>query len=179
MLLNDIFTIPRRVLCGVPQGYVLGQFLFTLYTADLRRIIESFGLLQYCYADDAQVYGSCSPNDSAALRTKLIGCVDTIGRWVASNRLKLNPSKSEFMWCATARRLHNIDNSEFILPDGAVKAATSVRDLGSYLDQAMILQDHVRRMVNSCFYQLRRIKSIRRSLPTSTAAQLVNSFIIS
>ena len=34
-------------------------------------------------------------------------------------------------------------------------------------------------MVNSCFYHLRRIKSIRRSLSTFTAVKLVNSFIIS
>ena len=34
-------------------------------------------------------------------------------------------------------------------------------------------------MVSSVFYQLRRIKFIRCSLPTSTAVQLVNSFIIS
>ena len=43
----------------------------------------------------------------------------------------------------------------------------------------MTLQDHASRMVSSCFCQLRRIKSIRRSLPTFTAVQLMNSFIIS
>ena len=43
----------------------------------------------------------------------------------------------------------------------------------------MTLQDHVSRTAGSYFYQLRRIKSIRRSLPTSTAVQLVNNFIIS
>ena len=78
-----------------------------------------------------------------------------------------------------AQRLHNIDDSEFISPDGVVKASTSVRDLGAYLDQAMTLQDNVSQMVSSCFYQRRRIKSIRRSLSTSTAVQLFNSFIIS
>ena len=41
----------------------------------------------------------------------------------------------------------------------------------------MSLTDHVNRLVRSCFY--RRIKSIRRSLPTFTAIQLVNSFVIS
>ena len=43
----------------------------------------------------------------------------------------------------------------------------------------MTLQDHMSRMASSCFYQLRRIKSSRRSLPPSPAVQLVNSFIIS
>ena len=35
-----------------------------------------------------------------------------------SNRLKLNPTKSEFLWCAMARRLHHIDNSVFHLDEG-------------------------------------------------------------
>ena len=42
--------------------------------------------------------------------------------------------------------------------------------------ESMKMTDHVNRLVRSCFYQLRRIKSIRRSLPTCTAIQLVNSF---
>ena len=93
VLLDYIFTTPSCVLYGVPQGSVLGPILFTLYTADLKNIIELF-------------------------------------------------------------RLHSIDDSEFILPHGAVKVSTLVRDLGAYLDQAMTLQDHVSRMVSSCFYQL-------------------------
>ena len=43
----------------------------------------------------------------------------------------------------------------------------------------MTLHGHVARLVSACFYQLRRILSIRRSIPTSTAIQLANSFIIS
>ena len=50
---------------------------------------------------------------------------------------------------------------------------------GRLFYESMSMTDHVNRLVRSCFYQLRRIKSIRRSLPTSTAVQLVNSFVIS
>src|ERR1700733_9188686 len=39
--------------------------------------------------------------------------------------------------------------------------------------------DHVSQLVRGCFYQLRRIKSIRRLIPTSTAVTLVNSFLVS
>ena len=45
--------------------------------------------------------------------------------------------------------------------------------------QALLLTDHVNRLVRSCYYQLRRIKSVRQALPTAAAIQLVNSFIIS
>src|SRR5678816_1964647 len=38
---------------------------------------------------------------------------------------------------------------------------------------------HVSQLVRGCFYQLRRIKTIRRFIPTSTAVIFVNSFIVS
>ena len=104
-----------------------------------------------------------------------IRCIDAVARWMASNRLKLNSTKTEFMWCCTY--LEN--DSAFTLSDGTVNASVVVRNLGAYLDQSLLLKDHVSRLVRFCFYQLRRIKSVRRLLPTSVAIQLVNSFVIS
>ena len=51
--------------------------ILTHYT---ERIINSFGLLHHCYADDAQVYWSCSLNDRATLQTGLFDNVNVIGR---------------------------------------------------------------------------------------------------
>src|SRR6218665_2581413 len=43
----------------------------------------------------------------------------------------------------------------------------------------MTMTVHVSQLVRGCFYQLRRIKTIRKFIPTSAAAILVNSFVVS
>ena len=136
-------SVKLAVTCGVPQGSVLDPFLFTLYTADIRRLISSFGLKHNRYADDTQIHESCPLTDCGNLKSKMLDCIQSVEQWMSSNRFRLNPAKLEFMWCCTSRRLYLADTSRFNLPDGDVDPSETVRDLGAFFYQAMTMKEHV------------------------------------
>jgi len=73
-----------------------------LYIVDLIQLVESHGLSPHLYADDVQVYDTCSPAAVDAFSTKTSDCADVIADWVRSNTLMLNPDKSEAIWCTTS-----------------------------------------------------------------------------
>jgi len=56
-----------------------------------------------------------------------------------------------------------------------------VRDFGLILDTALSFgpHPHVNQLVSRCFYQLRRIKSSVRALPTEATKTVVNSLVVS
>ena len=76
------------------QGFVFGQLLFLLYTAELFDIIAQAGLTGYCYADDTQVYISAPATSMSTTVRQLVACVEAIEAWMSSNRLKMNADKT-------------------------------------------------------------------------------------
>ena len=164
---------------GVPQGSVLGPLLFVHYTADLGGLAEQHGVSSHFYADDSQLYISVRPPDAADAVERLTACLDTIACWMASNRLKLNPVKTDFMWCATHRRQHHLIRHPLIFAGAAVHPSTEVRDLGVVLDSELSYGPHINQLVSRCFFQLRRIKTCVKALPADAAKAVVNSFVIS
>ena len=54
-----------------------------------------------------------------------------------------------------------------------------VQLLGVTLDSDLSMKSHVSRTISTCFYQLRRLKSIRRSLPTEATKSLVSALVFS
>jgi len=69
-------------------------------------LIEGHGLRPHLYADDTQIQGACHPGSVAQLQSTLSTCLDDVPDWMRTNRLQLNTSKTEILWCTTSRRQH-------------------------------------------------------------------------
>src|SRR6218665_3578744 len=55
--------------------------------------------------------------------------------------------------------------------------STTVRDIGLTLDQELSLSEHVNLIKRSCYYQLRQLRVVMRSLSHDAAVVLVHAFV--
>ena len=162
---------------GVPQGSVLGPLLFVLFTADITSMVEGYGLKAHSYADDLQIYSHVDPSDAQSLVLQISSCVESIQQWMAQNRLKLNPTKTELIWLGSHRRIQQCSTDPLLIAGALIKPSSHVRDLGVIFDSDLSMSTHVNKLIGVCFFHLRQLRLIRRSLDVEATHALVRALI--
>ena len=113
------------------------------------------------------------------LEARFTSCFDSVQLWMNSNRLRLNGSKTEFIWLGSSRRLPRRSFDPLLIGDSIVHPAASVRDLGVILDPALSFANHVAKLTGISFYHIRQLRSIRHSLTVDSCHSLVRALIVS
>ena len=163
--------------CGVPQGSVLGPLLYILYTTDLTRIVDKHGLKAHSYADDLQIYSHVDTAQTSSLVLRLSSCVEDVKNWMAQNRLRLNPAKTELIWLGSPRRLQLCPMTPLLIAGALIQPSSHVRNLGVILDSDFSMTTHINKLAAVCFFHIRQLRLIRRSLDIDAAHALVRALI--
>ena len=97
------------IICGVPQGSILGPLLFLIYVNDLWK--ASSKLTAVMFADDTNLFISdmCVKN----LFSKMNNELEKVSVWFKANKLSLNVSKTKYSLFHPANKKRFLPN---ILP---------------------------------------------------------------
>ena len=165
---------------GVPQGSVLGPILFTMYIKPLSAIIDSHSIIYHSFADDLQLQMSAPPDRISELLHSMQSCMSDVKAWATANMLKLNDNMTELMLVTSKRTkdLHSLPTS-ITIGNAQIPLKKSVKNLGFTLDCHLTMNAHVSNIARTCYFELRRLASIRRFLTSTATATLASAFVLS
>jgi len=118
--------------CGLPQGSSLGPLKFVVYAADLHMLTSLHNVRLHSFADDTQLYKHTRIGDVQQAKQDVSATIAEINGWSHSCSMILNAVKSEVIWLGTRQQLAKLSQADktLHLPDGALSAQSTVRNLG-------------------------------------------------
>jgi hypothetical protein len=177
VLISGEQSDPAPLTFGVPQGSVLGPLLFLLYTQPLPETIEPHSVSHTEFADDTQLYNSSHPDHIQSLLSSIESCIVDVKTWMSLNKLQLNDSKTEALLIDCTGR---IDQSIHLsIGQSQISFSESVRNLGVMFDNKLSMKDHVNKVCQLAYVELRKISTIRHYLTTEATKTLVTSLVLS
>jgi hypothetical protein len=129
------------------------------------------------YADDTQIYISFPPSDSSTSLAKLSSTLDSVHAWFTSNRLSLNPSKTEYLIIGTPHQRAKMVSSVIPFSDNQLHPTPSARNLGFIFDSDLSHTKHISSVCQSSFFHIRQLRQIRPCLDQNSATILANSLV--
>ena len=152
---------------GVPQGSILGPFIFNIYMNDIFYFIREGDLTNYAdvntpyaIANDAQALISIIENDSSILI-----------KWFNDNYLKLNEDK-----CKLLITKHN-DNVSAKIGSEILTASGSVKLLGVTIDNKLNFNEHITKLCVKVSQKLHALARISNLMSTEKLRRIMKAFI--
>ena len=154
--------------------------LFTMYIKPLSAIIDSHSITHHSFADDLQLQMSAPPDRIYELLHSMQSCISDVKAWATAKMLKLNDNKTELMLVTSKRSKHlHSQPTSITIGNAQIPFKQSVKNLGFTLDSHLTMNAHVSDIARTCYFELRRLASIRRFLTCTATATLVSAFVLS
>jgi hypothetical protein len=131
------------------------------------------------YADDTQLYISFESPKADDSFTILLSILETVHAWLISNRLSVNPSKTEYLIIGTHQQRAKLVTSSISFQGTILTPTDSTRNLGVIFDKDLSLKHQISAICKTSYYHIRQIRQVRSSLDKNSAIILANSLVSS
>lgn len=172
---NHQISEPLEITSGVPQGSILGPILFSIFSADISKIIKYSKF--HMYADDLNIYMSFNCQDFETAKNYINLDLLNINSWANSNSLMINANKTQAIMFSK----NNIDvvNHNLYIDDTVIVWKNEVKCLGLHLDKNLNFNSHLNKVCQKSYYALKNIYEYRNLLPKSIKMTLIESLVLS
>ena len=165
-----------KIICGVPQGSILGPFLFLVYINDLPNFLNS--TVPCLYADDTQIF--TSSHDRTKIAHSLNSDLENITDWLTVNKLQSHPAKTKMMVIGSR---YNLDfkvsdlRSNIRINNNVVLPVFSQKCLGIYLDERLAFDVHIENLCKKICSGIGVLRRIKPFVPKDCLLKLYKSLI--
>ena len=100
--------------------------------------------------------------------------------WMTGSKLKLNPSKTEFLLIGSKlQREFFLNIFPCLIPGQDANTSTSAENLGVLFDSSLNFRKHISQTCRAFFYHIRDLRRIRKSLSLDLAKQIAVALVSS
>jgi hypothetical protein len=104
--------------------------------------------------------------------------ISLVQKWMLSNFLSLNPSKTEFLIIGLRQQLAKLNHPTISLPNSVTLCPVkSARNLGVIFDSTLSDSEHISAISKSCFNHIRDLRRLRSSIDQTTACTIATALI--
>ena len=181
--INNTYSKEQTINYSVPQGSIQGAFLFNAYASTISDVVPPTPELMG-YADDHSIRKPFRPgNSNSNTEPDTIAIMEDsmleVSRWMNEVRLKLNESKTEFIYFGSRQQLKKCTFDKININNETIQRSNTVKYLGGHLDQNLNFKKHVITKCKAAMMNMQKIRLIRKFLTREICHQLALSFAIS
>ena len=136
---NGVSSTRSNIVCGVPQGSILGPLLFLLYINDLAHASDK--IFSILFADDSNLFLS-GKDPNQLIRTMNEELVHIV-KWLQVNKLSINLKKTHFM-IFRKRKVKLILKDKIIINDVNISQVEKTKFLGVIIDHNLTFINHMK-----------------------------------
>ena len=168
----NVSSNKRKIVCGVPQGSILGPLLFLLYINDLASACPE--LFAVMYADDSNMFkqGRCLKILESVVNTSLC----KVSKWLKLNKLSLNIDKTHFMIFKGRKQRLNY-SPEICIDNKPISQVPYSKFLGVYIDENLLWNVHIENISKKISKGIGILNKAQKCLNQTTLHQLYYTFI--